>query len=148
MQVIYLKDVPGRAKRHDVKNVADGYALNFLFPRGLAEHATPSRVKALKQTADAKRQERDVQHALLLKNLEALKDTNVTVKKKANTKGHLYDGVDAKEIREALLAQAHIDLPESLIALPQKIKELGEYAIPLKTAEGSASFRLLVEASE
>lgn len=146
MKVIFLKDVPCVASRHDIKNVAEGYAMNFLFPRHLAEQATQPRLQALERRKKVKEEEHDIKHALLLKNLEALKDRSVTIKKKANAQGHLYDSIDAAEIRAALARDARVELPEHLIALPQKIKAVGEYAVPIKTLEGSVSFRLTVEA--
>jgi large subunit ribosomal protein L9 len=149
MKVIFLKDVPRVGKKYDVKDVPDGYAMNFLVPRKLAEKATP---KALNDLELRKKEiiiERELQESLLLKNLEAIKDKVVNMKGKANEKGSLFSAIHKKEIIEELKKQHHIDLGADLIDLDKPIKETGEFDIPinvhLHSGTKKSSFKLKVE---
>src|SRR4051812_28952556 len=102
MKVIFTKDVSGVARMYDVKNVADGYALNFLFPRNLAQRATSEVVKNLGEMKAANEVEAKVQENLLIKSLETLKDSVITLKGKSNDKGHLFSGIHGEELSKAL----------------------------------------------
>src|SRR6185503_17278542 len=98
MRVIFLQDVPRVGKRHDVKEISDGYATNFLFPRKLAEPATPKAVSELEKRKKNIEIEREVQENMLLKNLEEIKGKSITIKAKADEKGHLFAQIHKKEI--------------------------------------------------
>ena len=152
MKVIFLRDVPRVGKKYDVKEVNDGYAMNFLFPRKLAQNATP---KALAELETRKKDiilEREVQADLLMKNLEEIKGKVLHIKAKADDKGHLYSQIHEKEIVEAMKSEHRADITEEFIVLEKPIKEVGEFEIPIeiKTAAGGevskkSSFKLVVE---
>ncbi len=145
MKVIFLKDVPSVGKRHDIKNVNDGYAVNFLFPRQLAEMAT---LKALADLERNKKEiiiEREVQESLLLKNLEEIKSKVITIKVKADDKGHLFSAIHKKEIIEAMQKEYRAEIGESFIVLEKPIKQVGEFEIQIKIGKQKSSFKLVVE---
>ena len=98
MKVIFLQDVPRVGKRHDIKEVNDGYAMNFLFARKLAEPATPKAIAELEKRKKNIEIEREVQEDLLMKNLEEIKDKVLNMKAKADEKGHLFSGIHKKII--------------------------------------------------
>jgi len=146
MRVIFLSDIPRVGKRHDVKDVNDGYAMNFLLPRKLAEVAT---AQALKQLEERKKEiivEKEIQEELLEKNLEELADKVVKISSKADEKGHLFSGIHSKEIAEALAAM-HIEVKEEFIDLEKPIKAVGEFKIPVAVKDRKSSFKLVVEAA-
>ena len=147
MRVIFLQDVPRVGKRHDVKEVNDGYAMNFLVPRKLAEPATPKALQALEQRQKEIAVEREVQEELLLKNLEEIKGKVVTLKAKADEKGHLFAQIHTKEIVEAMKAQHRADIGEEFIVLEKPIKAVGEFEIPIEIKGKKSSFKLIVEAT-
>jgi len=152
MKVIFLQDVPRVGKRHDVKDVNDGYAMNFLLPRRLAEVATPQTLTALETRKKQIEIEREVQTDLLLKNLEEIKGKSVTLKEKADKKGHLFAQVHKEEIVKAMKAEHRADIGEDFIVLEKPIKAVGEYDIPIEILSASggqtrrSSFKLIVEA--
>jgi len=74
MKVIFLKDIPRVGKRYDVKEINDGYAMNFLLPRKLAEIATPKAIIELEKRKKEIIVEREIQEDLLLRNLEEIKN--------------------------------------------------------------------------
>src|SRR3989344_8969930 len=116
MRVIFLHDVPRVGKKHDVKEVNGGYAVNFLLPRKLAEAAT---AKALAHLATRQKEiaiEREVQEDLLIKNLEEIKGKVVHLSAKADEKGHLFSGIHAEEIVAAMKTEHRADInPEFII---------------------------------
>lgn len=145
MKVIFLKDVPRVGKKYDIKEVNDGYALNFLFPQKLAEMATSKAMAELEKRQKELIIEREMQESLLLKNLEAIKGKIITMKGKANEKGNLFSSIHKKEIREELEKQQKIEIGEEFIVLEKPIKEIGEFEIPVEIKHKKSSFKLIVE---
>ena len=145
MRVIFLQDVQRVAKRHDIKEINDGYAMNFLIPRKLAELATPKAVAELEKRKKNIEIERAVQTDLLMKNLEEIKGKVVTIKAKADDKGHLFSGIRVKDIVEEMQKQHHANISEEFIILQKPIKEVGEFEIPISIKGKKSSFKLVVE---
>jgi len=148
MKVIFLKDVPRVGKKYDVKEISDGYAVNFLFPKKLATPATAKAVAELELRKKEISIEREVQESLLLKNLEEIKGKSITIKGKANDLGHLFSAIHKKEILEAMHAQNHADISEEFLVLEKPIKEIGEHEIPISVKGKKSSFKLIVEAAK
>ena len=144
MKVIFLKDVPRVGRAHEVKEVADGYARNFLFARKLAEPATALKVEALKTRTAEHEAHRKVQEHLLLKNLETLQGVKLEIKSKANEQGHLFKGIHVKDIVKLLHEHGHVDLNEEHVLLEHPVKELGETQVPVEVAGKKGEFTLLV----
>lgn len=145
MKVIFLKDVPRVGKKHDVKEVNDGYATNFLLPRKLVELATPKAIKELEIRKNTIEIEREVQTDLLLKNLEEIKNKVLHISGKTDEKGHLFSGIRRRDIVDAMKKEYHADIDEGAIKLEKPIKEIGEYEIPLEIMGQKSSFKLMVE---
>lgn len=146
MKIVLIKDVKNVGKKHEVKTVADGFALNSLIPQGLAEVATAkalARVEALKKIEEA---DRKVREDLLAKNLKALHDAVVEVTADANDKGHLFAGLHAAEIAPLVKEKTRIDVLPEFIQLDKPIKEVGEHRIDVKVQGQSATFKLVVKA--
>src|SRR3990167_5369355 len=127
MKVILKQDIKGIGKKYEVKNVADGYAVNLLIPKKLAEFASPEAVKRaeiLKATATA---EIEIREELTKKQVEMLKGVKVVLNKKGNDKGHLFEKVHGEEISLALKEQAKIDIDPEFLKMEKPIKEIGEH---------------------
>jgi large subunit ribosomal protein L9 len=145
MQVIFLQDVPRVGKKYDLKEVNNGYAMNFLIPRKLAELATPKTIAELEKRKKNIEIEREVQEDLLMKNLEEIKGKVITIKVKADEKGHLFSKIHTKEIVEEMKKQNHADISEEFIVLEKPIKEIGEHEIPIEIKGKKSSFKLVIE---
>jgi len=145
MKVIFLQDVARVGKRHDIKEINDGYAMNFLFPRKLAELATPSAIAELEKRKKNIEIEREVQEELLLKNLEEIKGKVVHLKAKADEKGHLFSKIHNKDIVDEMKREHHADINEEFIVLEKPIKEIGEHDIPIVIKGKKSSFKLIIE---
>lgn len=145
MKVIFLKDIPRVGKKHDIKEVNDGYAMNFLLPRKLAERATPKTITELELRKKEIAIKREVQEDLLMKNLEEIKNKTVVVKVKSDEKGHLFSAIHEKMLVEEMKRQNHADISEEFIVLQKPIKETGEFDIPVEIKGKRSSFKLIVE---
>lgn len=142
MKVIFIKDVAKIGKKYQTKEVSNGYAQNFLFPHKYAIAATPENVKKvadLKNTYDA---ELKIQHDLLVKNLKAIEGITLKITAKANEKGHLFSGVHKEQISQELHAQAHIEMPASMILLDKPIKEVGMHKVKVGEASNTTVLNL------
>jgi len=147
MKVILLQDVKKIGLKYSVKEVASGYAHNFLIPRGLAEEASKDKLRRLELLQSKMEAERKVQSDLLAKNIEALKDAKIVIAVKANEKGHLFKGIHASEIVEVLKKKGHIDIAEDMLDIPMPLKEIGEFTISVATGKTKITFTLVVQAS-
>ncbi|MDP3996752.1 MAG: 50S ribosomal protein L9 [bacterium] len=148
MKVVLLKDVPKIGRKYEVKNVADGYALNMLIPKGLAETATEKAV--LRAEAEAKKlvAERKLQTTLLEKNLESIKDKILSVSAKANEQGHLFASIHKEEIAKRIEEETRIAVLPEFIFFDKPIKEIGEHKVTVKVGEREAKIKVTVSAKE
>ncbi len=145
MKVILLTDVAKLGKRFDVKDVSSGHATNFLIPSKFAIAATAEALKSLDVQKKKAEGEKKVQEELLIKNLAELDGKTLTIKEKANKKGHLFAGLHREEIAKQIAKLTRIEIDPSNIMLDQPIKDLGEHTIEVKTEGKSAKFTLVIE---
>lgn len=139
-----MKDVQNVGKKFDVKDVSDGYALNFLVPNNLAITATPQNIKRVdieKKTADT---EKKIHKDLLIKNIDDVDGQTIVLEEKANEKGHLFAQIHKKEIIEALQRELRIQLNEENIIIEEPIKQIGEFTIPVESQDKKAKFILQI----
>jgi len=118
MKVILKENIKGVGQKYEIKNVADGYANNFLIPKKLAEYASPEackRAEILKSTTLA---EIEIKEKLTEKQIEMLKGVRIVLNKKGNEKGHLFEKIHTEEIAQALKEQAKI---AEIRSLKQKV---------------------------
>ncbi len=146
MKVILLQDVAKVGRRHEVKELADGYARNFIIARGLgivADKKNLAKLQAMKTQAHS---EAAVQEELLAKVLAKLKAAKPIIKAKANPEGHLFAQIHAAQITELLAKTERVNLKPEQIIIPKPIKTVGEHQLKIKTPSGEGEFRLVVEA--
>ena len=144
MKVSLRSDVERLGSAGDVVTVADGYARNFLLPRGFAVTATEGNVKLIEveKKRIAKDQVRMKEEAEAL--AKQLEQVSLTISKQAGEEDKLFGSVTNKEIAEALLKENH-EIDKRRIILDEPIKALGIYTVPVKLhAEVTASVKLWV----
>ena len=132
MKVIFQQDVRGQGKKGEMKEVSDGYARNFLFPKNLAVAATADNLNAMKLKEKAKAVQAAKERAEALENAKKLEQVEVKVLAKAGSNGRLFGSVTSKEIAEALEAQHGITIEKNKIVQPEPIKTFGKYDIKCK----------------
>ncbi len=136
MKVILTQDIKGQGKKGQLVEVSDGYARNFLFPRGLAKEANATNLNVMhgQQEAEAYRKQMALDEANQM--AEKLKTISVLVKAKAGENGKLFGSVTSKEVTEELLKQHHIKLDKKKLNLPDGIKALGTTDVEVKLHPG------------
>ncbi len=146
MKVILLRDIPKIGKKYEVKEVSEGYAQNFLFPKKYAEVATQSKVAKLEEQRIASTATQKLQHELFVKTITSLDGLTLAMHAKVNDKGHLYEGLHKEAIIAALLEQNGVRLSPDHIALSQPLKTVGDHAIVVGTKEVSATITVAIQA--
>lgn len=140
MKVIFLKNIPGKAKIGEIKEVSIGYLNNYLLPNHLAMVATPAVIKEAAIKAQQQKELEDKETAAL-KNLAArLKDISLNFSLKFSSRDDditkevlaekAYDSVNAQKIVEALKEQG-INLERNQIKLDKPLKTVGQYLVDI-----------------
>lgn len=149
MKVILTQDVKGTGHLGEIVNVSDGYARNFLLPKGFAKEASQKNLNVAKQQQKAMEKRRMLEVLSAEEAAKKLKDLKVVVKAKCGENGRLFGSVTAKEIAEAIIEQHGIEIDKKKIVLPEHVKELGEMKLQIKVHAGiTADMTLSVEAAE
>lgn len=132
MKVIFLQDVKGKGKKGDVKNVADGYAQNFLIKKGYAKEANSSAISELKgqQKKEAKLAAEELAEAEALK--EKLENLTIHLKAKSGENGRLFGSITSKQIAQELQKTEGIKVDKRKIDLPEAIRSLGHTKVGIK----------------
>ena len=131
MRVILLQDVKDLGKKYEVKDVKDGYARNFLIPKGLVKKADKKGLGWLaiqKETAEKKAEEELKKFQELASQMDGLE---VVVPVKIGEQGQLFKKIDIQDISEKL-KEMGFDIKKQKIELAQPIEELGEFPVKIK----------------
>lgn len=146
MKVILLQDVKALGKRGDIKEVADGYARNFLLNKKLAAEATPQNLKnlAVEQQKQADKAAAELAEA---KRLAAeLAKLTIEIKVKAGEGGRLFGAVTNKEVAEAISAKVGVDIDKRKVEIKDALKNLGEAEVLVKLhSEVHQKVKILLE---
>ncbi|MEL7610737.1 MAG: 50S ribosomal protein L9 [Bacillota bacterium] len=125
MKVLLLKDVRGSGTANQIVEVSDGYARNFLIPRGLATPADAQNINAANLKREAAKHRVDLQRKAAAALADNISGLTVKVRAKSGENGRLFGSVTAKEISAALKEQYDIDVDKKKISLAEPIRELG-----------------------
>ncbi len=149
MKVILKENIKGVGKKDQIINAADGYARNYLLPKGLAVPADVGNLNNLKSknTSESFRKSEDLKEAKEI--AEKMKKITLKINVKAGANGRLFGAVTAKEISEALKKEHSIDVDKKKIILEDSIKEAGVTRVSIKLNEGvMAELKVLVVPNE
>ena len=146
MRVVLLQDVPRLGSAGEVKDVASGYARNFLIPRKLAELATP----AVLHRAEAIRRGEERRHALLEAEMATLAQTldgiEISLKAKVGATERLYGAVTSSDIAEEIGRVTGQEIDKRRIELEEPIRQLGEYEVRVRLSrELAPTIKVVVE---
>lgn len=134
MKVILLQNIKALGNKGDIKEVAEGYARNFLFPRKLAQAATESGIKNI-EAQKAKEREGERKNIEKMRLLaDTLKEKEIVLKSKEKN-GKLFGSISKKDIAGAL-GEKRYGIKENNIILSSPIKNTGEYKIEIKLDTG------------
>ena len=139
MKIILLQDVEGLGKAGDLKEVANGYARNYLLPRRLAAGATPSLVANRSQRIAAEQRKLEKQAELNRHLAERLAQITLTFKAKVGRQGRLYGSITSQDVASALQEAEGITIDRRVIDLSEPIRSLGTFSVPVKVATNQES---------
>ena len=145
MKVIFIQDVKGKGKAGEMKDVADGYARNFLIPKGLAKEASADSVNTMKLQQKAKEAQMQRERMEAVATADRLKGVQVVIKARAGESGKLFGAVTSQEISDALKNQHGIEIEKNRIVQGDPIKSYGSYTLKAKLGyEISGDINLIV----
>ncbi len=134
MKIILLQDVESLGKAGDLKEVANGYARNYLLPRQLAAGATPSLIANRQQRIASEQRKTEKQAELNRQQAERLGHITLTFKARVGTQGRLYGSITSQDIATGLREVEGITVDRRLIDLPNPIRSTGTFTVSVKIA--------------
>jgi large subunit ribosomal protein L9 len=136
MKVILKQDIRTLGKRGDIKEVSDGYARNFLLPKGLVMEATQSNLKILadQKESAARKEEMELTEAQELS--KTLAGLIVTFKVKTGEGGRLFGSITAKDIADRIEKEHRLEIDKRKIAVDDSIKNIGDYHVKIHLYKG------------
>lgn len=132
MKVILIQDVKSLGKKGEIVNVSDGYARNFILPKGLGLEADAKNLNDLKlqKANEAKKAQEQLEAAQEL--AKVLETKEVVLKMKSGKDGKAFGSISSKEIAVEAKQQCNLELDKKKIQLPESIKALGVYEVGVK----------------
>lgn len=148
MKVILLQDIKNVGRKGEVKTFPDGYVQNFLLPKKLAEIATPEKIKKIENDKNYKIGEAEIQKDLLIKDIAKVDTGIITMIKKVNSSGTLFEKIHEKQIKEAIRNEFHVSIPEQYIHIESPIHKTGEFFVHIgdyKTLKKESLLTLVIK---
>lgn len=144
MKVVLSKDVPGLGKAGEVKDVADGYARNYLVPRRLAIPATEGTLKQVAERKAVRERKAAVEERHSLTLAERISAAPLVIKAKVGGQGRLYGSITAADVAEALARQVGEAIDKRRVELKETIRTTGQHDATIRLA-GHVTARLVLD---
>jgi len=132
VRVILKAEVRGLGRTGDIKDVADGYARNYLLPKGLAIEATGGELKHLAQERQAERTKKDRAHQDAEELAQRLGAVTLVFRLKAGEQGKTFGSVTAKEVAEALKKEVRTEIDKTKVVLREPLRSLGVHKVEVR----------------
>jgi large subunit ribosomal protein L9 len=146
MKVILLRDIARLGQRGEVKEVAEGYAMNVLIKKGDAIHATPAELAKWKSKEDSKLHKKELATSTFAALIDTLRKSEITITgKKSDQKGQLFASIKEADIVSAIYDVAKISVDPRQIIISRAIKSLGTYTISIKQGGREEPFSISVK---
>lgn len=145
MKVILLKSVSKIGQQNQIKEVPDGFALNFLLPKGLAKKATSDVVAKIEKDKEQKELNNAKSSAEFKEKLKSIQNKPIIIKGKSNEKGHLFKGLHEEDLIKAITKSTGLVLEVNNIKLEKPIKEIGLHDIQIEKFNVQTTLKLSIE---
>jgi large subunit ribosomal protein L9 len=132
VRVILKAEVRGLGRTGEIKDVADGYARNYLLPKGLAIEATGGELKVLARERQTEKTKKDHAHQDAEELAQRLSEITLVFKLKAGEQGKTFGSVTAKEVADALKKQSKADIDKTKIVLHEPLRSLGVHKVEVR----------------
>jgi large subunit ribosomal protein L9 len=139
VKVILLENVNKLGKTGELVEVSQGYARNFLFPKGLAEPADEGKIKVLKEKAKAEKKRKAKAEQDAEKTAKQLSNKTVVISVKTGEQGRLYGSITSKDVADAIEKDLGIKIDKKKVELSAPIRALGTYNVSIKLFPGISS---------
>ena len=144
MRIILLQDIENLGKKYEVKDVKDGYARNFLIPKGLAKLATEKAIKWAEEQKEAEEKKVEEELRKIQELASSIEGQEVVISAKVGEEGQLFKKINSQDISEKL-AELGFNVKKEQIMLEKPISELGEFAVKIRFAHNlEAEIRVVV----
>ena len=148
MKVILQEDVPKLGQKDEVKEVSDGYARNYLLPRGLAVEASAGRIQELERLETKKSRQKEKEREAAAELASSLDGKEFTIIAKAGEGGRLFGSVTTADVAKVLQKEG-LKVDRKKIEIGEPIKTLGRHAVEIRLhSQVSASIVIVVEQKE
>jgi len=144
MKVILLQDVAKIGRRFQVVSVPDGYAMNKLIPKRLAEPASPENIKRIEARSKVQAASEAGTLSAFADACTALKEKTVAVSVEANAEGKMFQALKAQVVVEAVLAEVGVTIDSAWVQMPTAIKTTGEHVLLLAHGDAQGEFTINV----
>ena len=146
MKIILLRDITRLGQRGDIKEVADGYAMNVLIKKGDAIQATPAELTKWKQKEEVKKYKKELETSAFAQLIDTLHREKIIISgKKADTKGQLFAQIKEGDVAEAIFKVTTVSIDPKQIIIETHIKSLGTHAVLLKQGTRQEKIDISVE---
>jgi large subunit ribosomal protein L9 len=136
MKIILLRDIARLGQRGEVKDVAEGYAMNVLIRKGDAVQATPGELAKWKSKQDAKEHKKELATSAFAQLVDAVRKTPVVISgKRADQKGQLFASIKETDIADAIFTSVRLSVDPKQISLSSPIKSLGKHEVEIRQGE-------------
>jgi large subunit ribosomal protein L9 len=147
MKIILLRDYNHLGQKGDVKDVKDGYARNFLFPRNLAAPASPAAIREAAAVKTKRESGFIAEKSAFAEIARRLKESIIEFEAKTNEQGGLFRAISKKQIAAKLAKIGFKDISESDILIKEPIKKIGEHEAIIERGEIRQTLKLRVKSS-
>ncbi len=149
MKVILKKDVPKLGNKNEIVEVSDGYAINYLIPRKLAQKVTAGIIKEAKKREEQKNEKEQIRKNKKGEELNKIEGKEIKIFRKANEKGGLFESLGKIKIIEILKNEGYKNIDEKDVALEKPIKETGEFEIGFFSSRENkkSTFKLIIQSA-
>jgi len=136
LKVILTEDVKKLGKKDELVEASDGYARNFLLPRGMAFEATPSKLQEWKQKRKSEKVKEEKQRQDAEETRKHLQGKQIKIRVSCGSTGKLFGSVTNANIAEAIRSQMKVDIDKKDIKIDESVKNTGQYPITIKLYPG------------
>lgn len=144
MKVLFLKDVKGQGRKGELREVSDGYALNFLVKNGFAQVAGSAVQRQEQEKKDAKAAEVAKRTQRFTAQVKALEKHRYRIEAKEAGSGKLFGAITPQHIVDAIMDTAHVQIERSLVQFPAPVKTVGEHQVRI-VFDASHTANIVVE---
>ena len=145
MKIVLLRDISRLGQKGSIKEVANGYAMNVLIPRGWAKQATEGIIHELKAKEDAKKKQKEIEQSIFLQLVEKLRLNPIRISGLKHQNGSLFAHVSSNQIIDAIYKAHAISLNPKQIHVREPIKRIGVHDIELEEGGSKEKIQVIIQ---